>query len=328
MKAPDRTCSTEASHWHRAERVNVAIRRRPVKADRKKVLAVCGPTASGKSELADALAELLTQANGGRWAPTLSIDSMQVYRELPVITNQARRRPAGLVGIVSVVEEWTVARHKERVGEEMHKSGGPFVFDAGTGMYLNVVLLDVPLAPKVDEEIRKEAEEQTADAENARRESRRRELLLVGAAPRGSIWEGELRDEVVLIYLRPPKSVLDAAVAHRSEKISHEGVPEAAKLLELSQTGTTSPNPSVRDSIGVRELTGYLRGEATLEEARARINLRTRRLARRQMGWFDKLARTLEDRARVIIAGGPQDPRLLQCIHDIIGAWTEDRTGL
>ena len=258
----------------------------------------------------------------------MSIDSMQVYRELPIITNQARRRPAALVGIVSVVEDWTVARHKEKVDEEMHeKNGGPFVFDAGTGMYLNVALLDVPLAPKVDEEVRKEAEEQAAGAKNARRESRRRELLLAGAAPRGSIWEGELRHEVVVIYLRPPKTVLDAAVAHRSEKISREGVPEAARLLELSEAGITSPNPSVRDSIGVRELTDYLRGEATLEEARARITQRTRRLARRQMRWFDKLSRTLEGRARVITARGPKDPHLLHYIHDIIGAWTEDGVG-
>ncbi len=289
---------------------------------------VCGPTASGKSELADELAERLTQAGGGRWVPTLAIDSMQVYRELPIITNQARRRPAALVGIVSVFEEWTVARHKQKVDEEMHDTcGGPFVFDAGTGLYLNVALLDVPLAPKVPEEIRKEAEERAAGTKNARRESRRRELLLAGAAPRGSIWEGELRHETVVIYLRPEHTLLDTAIAHRSEKISRDGIPEAAKLLEHSQTAATPPNPSVRVSIGVRELTEYLRGQVTLEEARARITHRTRRLARRQMRWFDKLARTLEGRACVITARNPNDRDLLHYIHDIIGAWTEGRAG-
>ena len=73
---------------------------------RRQRLVVCGPTASGKSDLSDALAERLTEAEG-RHVPTLAVDSMQVYRELPMITNQARGRPAELVGIVSVTEEWT-----------------------------------------------------------------------------------------------------------------------------------------------------------------------------------------------------------------------------
>src|SRR3712207_8321301 len=72
--------------------------------ERQKALVVCGPTASGKSELSDALAERLTQAQGDH-VPTLAVDSMQVYREIPTITNQARRRRAELVGIVSVTQE-------------------------------------------------------------------------------------------------------------------------------------------------------------------------------------------------------------------------------
>src|SRR3712207_5864179 len=77
----------------------------------KTALVVCGPTTGGKSELSDTFAERLTEAKGQQ-VPTLAVDSMQVYRELPVITNQSRSRPAELVGIVSVTEEWTVARHK------------------------------------------------------------------------------------------------------------------------------------------------------------------------------------------------------------------------
>jgi len=82
----------------------------------KTAYAVCGPTASGKSEVSDALAEELSQVRGLR-VPTLVVDSMQVYRELPVTTNQARGRPAELVGIVSVTGEWSVAAHKARAEE-------------------------------------------------------------------------------------------------------------------------------------------------------------------------------------------------------------------
>src|SRR3954470_8787031 len=100
---------------------------------------VCGPTASGKSELSDVLAERLTERLG-RHVPTIVVDSMQVYRELPIITNQARRRAANLVGVTSVGGEWSVAAHRARVGEIV-SGEDMFVLDAGTGMYLNAVLL-------------------------------------------------------------------------------------------------------------------------------------------------------------------------------------------
>ena len=69
-----------------------------------------------------------------------------------MITNQARRRPAELVGIVSVTEDWTVARHRA-LAEEIIAKEADFVLDAGTGMYLNAILLDIPLAPKVPDRV-------------------------------------------------------------------------------------------------------------------------------------------------------------------------------
>ena len=86
------------------------------------------------------------------------VDSMQVYREIPAITNQARRRPAELVGVVSVTEEWTVARHRERAEEIIEGSDTPFVLDAGTGMYFNAIILGVPLAQKVETRTRRMAQ--------------------------------------------------------------------------------------------------------------------------------------------------------------------------
>src|SRR3712207_9355991 len=73
----------------------------------------------------------------GTWSPTLVVDSMQVYRGIRTLTNQPRRRPAELVGVVPVVDEWTVARHKEAVEDTVGALDVPFVLDAGTGMYLN-----------------------------------------------------------------------------------------------------------------------------------------------------------------------------------------------
>ena len=274
---------------------------------------VCGPTASGKSELSDALAERLTERHG-TLVPTLVVDAMQVYEELPVITNQARRRrPAELVGIVSVTQEWTVAHHKARAEEIIGRTHTPFVLDAGTGMYLNAILLGVPLAPKVDAKARRMAAEITVGAPNPRRASRAKELELAGAPVRGSIWEGKLRYDTTVIYLRPNTEALDAAIAKRSEWIVREGLEEAAKLKEMG----ARVNASVAYSIGVRELIAHLSEEITLEEAQARITTRTRRLARRQMRWFDKLARTLKDRAEITTTKNPAD---LNTMHDRIWA--------
>jgi tRNA dimethylallyltransferase len=276
---------------------------------------VCGPTASGKSELSDALAEELTDEFGAR-VPTLVVDSMQVYREIPAITNQARRRPAELVGIASVTEEWTVARHRERA--EVIIAGTentPSVLDCGTGMYLNAIILDVPLAPRVEEQTRRVAQEITAGAPNPRRASRAKELELAGVADRGSIWDGDLRYDATMIYLRPNRAQLDAAISKRSGRIVRDGLEEATKLREMGGV-----NASVMDSIGVSELVEHLEGKMTIEEAQDRISTRTRKLARRQIRWFDKLARTLQGRADIDVAESPADIDLLNYMHDRIRA--------
>jgi tRNA dimethylallyltransferase len=277
---------------------------------------VCGPTASGKSELSDVLAEKLTERRG-RHVPTVVVDSMQVYKELPIITNQARRRTAGLVGVVSVREEWSVAAHRASVGE-LVASEDVFVLDAGTGMYLNAILLDFPLAPRVPPELRRRAGEASVDAPNPRRAARERELELAGADPRGSVWEGNLRYETSIFYLRPPRDVLDVAISRRSNKITRNGAGETETLRAMLARGEKI-NPSVMDSVGVRELLQHVSGEITLDQAEDQIATRTRRLARRQIRWFDKLARTLQGRASITILEVP-DQANLHSMHDIIGA--------
>ena len=281
----------------------------------KTALVVCGPTAGGKSDLSDALAERLSEIEA-HYIPTLAVDSMQVYRELPVITNQARRRPAELVGIVSVTEDWTVARHRARTQELISKET-TFVLDAGTGMYLNAILLDIPLAPKVSPELRRQAQEAAAGEPNRRQAARAKELELAGAQGRGSIWGGDLRYDTAIVYLRPERHALDAAIDERSRRITRDGLHEAERLRDMA-TAAKRISPQVMDSVGVRELLSHLSGTLSLQQAQERISIRTRRLARRQMRWFDKLARTLDGRARVTVVDGPYK-RNLHIMHDIIG---------
>ncbi len=241
---------------------------------------------------------------------------MQVYREVPVITNQARGRPAELVGIVSVTEEWTVARHKA-LAEEIIASESRFVFDAGTGMYLNAILLDIPLAPKVSTELRRQAQAAAKGASNPRRAARAKELELAGAAGRGYIWEGDLRYDTAIVYLRPDRHAVDAAIDERSRRITMIGLEEAGRLREMAAAGTRI-SPQVMDSVGVRELFGHLSGMLSLQQAQDLISTRTRQLARRQMRWFDKLARTLEGRASITVVQSTDHQADLHNMHDIL----------
>jgi tRNA dimethylallyltransferase len=253
----------------------------------------------------------------GRHVPTLAVDSMQVYRELPVITNQARRRPAELVGVVSVTEDWTVARHKVHA-EEIVARENTFVLDAGTGMYLNAILLDFPLAPRVSPTLRQQAQEAAADEPNPRRAARAKELELAGAEARGSIWQGSLRYVTSIVYLRPERPAIDAAIEGRTRRIALDGLGEARRLRDMATAGA-SISPQVMESVGVRELSGHLVGAYSLQQAQDLIATRTRRLARRQMRWFDKLARILEGRAKITVLHSSYKESDLHSMHDIIG---------
>jgi tRNA dimethylallyltransferase len=229
------------------------------KDDVKGCIVVCGPTASGKSVLAD-------EFSGVLFTHAILVDSMQVYREIPVITNQARGRPASLSGIISVTDEWSVAEHVPAVRREVEKRGaGTFVLDAGTGMYLNAAILDIPLAPRVGRDAREEASRLTAGAANPRRASRTKELelSLAGGDERGSIWDGDLTHETTLVYIKPPMDVLEDSIKRRSREIVSGGLSEAELLSSMASAGERI-NPSVLDSIGVKELLSHLRGDMDL----------------------------------------------------------------
>jgi tRNA dimethylallyltransferase len=250
---------------------------------------------------------------------------MQVYRELPVLTNQARRRPAELVGVASVTEQWTVARHREDAEKVVEKlSGRHFLLDAGTGMYLNAILLDIPLAPMVSPAMRQRAQEEVSEGEtasesNPRRAARAKELELAGAREWRSIWHGNLRYETTVLYLRPDRSALDAAIAKRSAKLAREGLEEAEQIRGMIAAGAPV-NPSVTDSVGVKELIQHLSRNLSLREAEDRIAARTRQLARRQMRWFDKLARSLRGRAKIHVLTDPPGQDVIHSMPDIIRA--------
>src|SRR3954447_8438220 len=118
------------------------------------VIAVFGPTASGKSAVAEAVAE----RTGG---DLVSADSMQVYRGLPILTNQPER-PTRLVGVWPLDHEASVAEYQRLAHAEIDallEAGRTAVVVGGTGLYLRAALSDMTLPPAVPREERARWEE-------------------------------------------------------------------------------------------------------------------------------------------------------------------------
>src|SRR6476469_11200049 len=104
------------------------------------VIAIFGPTASGKTAVARALAERIP-------AERVSADSMQVYRGLPILTNQS---PARLVGIWPLDHEASVAEYQQLAHaaiDEILAAGRTPIVVGGTGLYLRAALADLDLPP-------------------------------------------------------------------------------------------------------------------------------------------------------------------------------------
>lgn len=242
-----------------------------------------------------------------------------MYREIPETTNQSRRRPAEMVGVVSVSEDWTVARHREMSRRILAQTDIPFVLDAGTGMYLNALVLDVQLAPKVDANTRNRAGILAEGADNPRRAARDIELSMAGAEKRASIWYGDLSYETTVLYIRPERDVLDRNIERRSVHIVQNAMPEAELLQEMANSGTVV-RPQILGAIGIREMLDLVSGTLTAQEAQSRIATRTRQLARRQMRWFDKLVRTISGRATVEVITNASETQALHTLHDTIVA--------
>ncbi len=282
----------------------------PPSADRPTpIVAVVGATASGKSELALDLAEAL----GGEIVNT---DAMALYRGMDVGTAKlpvAERRgiPHHLLDYVDVNQPLTVAEYQadaRAVIADVRARQRVPVLVGGSALYTRAVL-DRFEFPGTDDVVRRRLEAELADAGPS---ALHRRLAEVDPVAAGSILVDNGRRivralEVVEITGRPfsatlprleyadPASVqvgvdidrptLDARIERRVEAMFEEGfVAEVENLL----TAGLREGRTASQAIGYREVTAYLDGDLTLDEARERTVIATRRFARRQDSWFRK----------------------------------------
>lgn len=263
------------------------------------VLALFGPTASGKSAVADALAERLP-------AEVVSADAMQAYRGLPVLTNQPRR-PTRLVGIWALDHDGSVAEYQRLAHsaiDEILAAGRTPIVAGGTGLYLRAALAELELPPKpkpgarerwgrlYDEAGAKTAHAALADLDpeaaavvhpnDRRRVVRALELAEAGAslAPaRSRLWTDDTRHPTIIFGLDVPVDDLNLRIDERTREMVANGVgEEAARALALPLS------PTARKVIGLEEFAGL-----PSEEAVAAVALRTRRYAAYQRKWLRRI---------------------------------------
>jgi tRNA dimethylallyltransferase len=262
------------------------------------VLAVFGPTASGKSAVAERLAARLG-------TEVVSADALQVYRGLPILTNHPST-PTRLVGVVELDREMSVGAYASLAHEaidELVDAHGSGVVAGGTGLYLRAALaeLGIPAAPVPgargrweraydDDRVAAHARLAAIDPQAAaavhpndrRRVVRALELAESGsslAPERDRLWSEDVRRPTVIAGLDVPVDVLDHRIRQRTEEMFAAGVVDEARAAVEAGVSKTA-----EQALGLRELVSLPR-----EEARERIVARTRQYAAYQRKWMRRI---------------------------------------
>ncbi len=273
------------------------------------VLIIAGPTASGKSALAAAVAR--------KWGGTvINADSMQVYRELALLTARPRgaelqAAPHRLFGVLSGAEPCSAGRWRDMALAEIETTldaGRLPILVGGTGLYLKTLVEGLSAIPDIPEAVRATARGELDSLGKAAFHARlaaRDPVMGARLKPRDSqrllrAWEvlaatgRSLADwqaapgapapyRFAKLCLLPPREAVYAACDARLEAMAGQGVvEEVAALLALK----LDPALPVMKAVGVPEFAAYLAGECSLEAALARAQQATRRYAKRQMTWL------------------------------------------
>ena len=272
------------------------------------VVAVVGPTATGKSDLALDLAEALD-------AEVVNADAFQLYRGMDIGTAKlpvAERRgiPHHQLDVLEVEQEASVAAYQEHARADLAAiaaRGRRAVVVGGSGLYVRALLDDLEF-PGTDPDVRAAlaeraeqegtaalyAELQRRDPEaaarieprNTRRIVRALEVLEITGRPfSASLPEGRYALPAVQLGLDLDTQVLDERVARRVDRMW-----EAGLLAEVAALAPRLGRTASR-AVGYTEVLAHLRGERSEDEAREDVVRSTRRLVRRQRSWFRRDAR-------------------------------------
>jgi tRNA dimethylallyltransferase len=273
------------------------------------IVIVAGPTASGKSALALAIAEEF----GGT---IINADSQQVYRDLAVLSArpsdaEMARAPHRLYGVIDAAENCSAGRWLALANAEIdaaRAAGRLPILAGGTGLYLEALLKGLAELPPIPPSAREEAKALHAElggvafrarlamldpvsaaklgANDTQRLTRAYEVALATGKPL-SRWQAEQAPapdlRVAAVVLLPERAGLYQACDTRVMAMIAQGAEEEARAL-LAR-GLAASLPAMK-AVGLRELGAALDGRATREDAIAAMQQATRHYAKRQYTWF------------------------------------------
>tara|TARA_Y100001970_G_scaffold187325_1_gene227909 strand:+ start:23506 stop:24483 length:978 start_codon:yes stop_codon:yes gene_type:complete len=278
-----------------------------------KTIIICGPTGSGKSDLAKILAQEL---NG----TIINADSMQVYEGLRILTDRPTQSdeiivPHKLYGFVDPADSFSVALWKVHAIREIKKvlsNGRVPILVGGTGLYITALLKGLAPVPEIPHKIRNDVRQLF---ENIGREEFCRRLnsldpigfseiqqkdthrllrlyevveysgrtLKEWQGDQGSLSHDTLFDNAHKFVLAPDREVLYDKINRRVEMMVDSGVVEE---VELFLARNLQNDVAVMKALGLREFKDYISEKYDLEHTVSRIQLATRRYSKRQMTWF------------------------------------------
>ncbi|MBJ7397335.1 MAG: tRNA delta(2)-isopentenylpyrophosphate transferase [Actinomycetota bacterium] len=275
-----------------------------------KPVVIVGPTASGKSSVAMAVAQAETSAQNP--VHIVAVDAMQVYRDMNIGTAKPTLQDQSLVphhclDLVDSHERFTVAEFKKSATvalDEIAKVDGRALFVAGTGLYLTAVIDDLVLPGEFAEtRITLEQETNTAvlfarlteldpqaaqkiEQSNRRRIVRALEVCIGSGKPFSSFGPGTSAypdNGVIQIGLRWSRERLAQRVADRVHAMMSDGLLAEVTALRNSKNGLSR---TAAQALGYKELLVYLDGKMGLDEAVNQTIIHTRQFAVRQERWF------------------------------------------
>ena len=279
-----------------------------------RIIAVVGPTASGKTSLSIALAKRL----GGE---ILSCDSMQIYRDTDIGTAKPTEEeregiPHHLIDIAAADEPFSCAEYaamaKRTVSEVIARGKMP-IFCGGTGLYLDGVLRGGSSYEKTDTDpvyraqLERLADEQGAEAvhtmlaqvdpaaaqathpNNVKRVIRALEIYRTTGLTKTELdarsREVESEYDALVLGIRfPDTAELYERINRRVDMMIEQGLLDECR--RLMDAGVFERSATAAQAIGYKELFPYLRGEMPLESCVETLKMATRRYAKRQMTWF------------------------------------------
>ena len=279
------------------------------------LIAVAGPTASGKSSLALAICEEFA-------GELISCDSMQIYRRMDIGTAKPTHEemahvPHHLIDICEPDEDFSAATFAEvatkAIANVLTREKLP-VLCGGTGLYLDSVLKGVDYGEMEPDlayraEMQAYAEENGAKAlhdklkaldpeaaeaihpNNIKRVVRALEIIHLSGMTKTE-WDKQAirretpyRETVIALDYRD-RETLYRRIEMRVDQMFEMGLVEEARALY--DAGYLAPDTTAGGAIGYKELLGYLRGEMTLDEAKDTLKTATRHYAKRQLTWLRK----------------------------------------